>query len=497
MTLGMRAAVATSTATVVFGAQLRHLTTPRNRMLGLWDTYDAIAITLGILVLAIVFLAVHSISARRPLLNRVMNHLFVFTLVSALISTLLTYSDYKSELAYWALTAVVAVSFCRPELKIPAKVAKVAVAFFPIFPLSAYQLFTYPKWAPPPEVKSEPLPEKPASPIYVIICDEWSFARSFENGKLRPLFKNVSQFANQAITFTDARTPGPRTDESIPRFIFQREDSWSIMGNQLAWNVDGKPTPSTKVSSIFADAKSRGYRTSLVGFYLPYRRMLGDQIDSVTAYNAYVKPEQLLRRSYEALINNVSFQLDPVSKKATSILLNSVIPGNRVEYSHYWERINRSIQSHSAALIRDAAKNQFSFIHLPLPHCPWIFNAEGAYLGPYKGKRFSHDRVGYENHLAYMDSVLGKFLAAIRAAGDYDDAMIVIASDHSWRLDYTYDDKLDESGDVRHVPMFIKLPKQESPLVVKKRVEMISLRPVFSAVMDGDLEKARELLRDN
>ena len=96
-----------------------------------------------------------------------------------------------------------------------------------------------------------------------------------------------------------------------------------------------------------------------------------------------------------------------------------------------------------------------------------------------------------------MDSVLGKFLAAIRAAGDYDDAMIVIASDHSWRLDYTYDDKLDESGDVRHVPMFIKLPKQESPLVVKKRVEMISLRPVFSAVMDGDLEKARELLRDN
>ena len=496
MTLGMRAAVAISTATVVFGAQLRHLTTPRNRMLGLWDSFDAIAVTAGILVVALVFLAVHAVASRHRLANRIANHIFVFTFCGALISTVLTYSDYKSELAYWALTACIAVSFCRVEWNIPAKLAKLAVALAPIFPLSVYQLFSYPKWAPPPETKTTPAPEEPASPVYVIICDEWSFSRSFENGALRPIFKNLSQFAGQSITFTDARTPGPRTDESIPRFIFQREDSWSIMGNHLAWNVDGKPTPSTSVPSIFADAKSRGYRTSLVGFYLPYRRMLGEQIDSVIAYNAYSKPEGLLRRSYEALINNVSFQLDPVSKKATSILLNSVIPGNRVEYSHYWERINRLIQSHSAALIRDASKNQFSFIHLPLPHCPWIFNSEGAFLGPYKGARFSHDRAGYENHLAYMDSVLGKFLAAIRAAGDFDDAMIVIASDHSWRLDYTYDGKLDEAGDVRHVPMFIKLPKQQSPSVVKKRTEMVSLRPVFNAVMDGDVEKARKLLAD-
>lgn len=494
MTLALRAAVSMSAATVVFGAQLRHLTTPRNRMLGLWDGMDPVAITLGIVTLGLVMMAIRAVVVRYPSINRIANHLFVFVFGAGLISTVLTYVDYKSELAYLALIALIVASLCRNDWKIPLKVSKLAAAISPIFLLVIYQLFTYSEWGSPVEGKSVTVPEKPATPIYLILCDEWSYDRSFEGGKLRPLFKNVSQFASKAVTFTDARTPGPRTDESIPRFIYQRDDSWSISGSELTWMVDGKQTPSSSVSSLFSDAKSHGYKTSLVGFYLPYQRMLGDQVDLVRAYNAYVKPDQLLRRSYEGLLSNVSFQLDPVSRKAATIL-NDSIPGNRIEYSHYWERINRSIQLHASTMIRDALKNQFTFIHLPLPHCPWIFNSEGVFLGPYKGKRFSHDRKGYENHLAYLDSVLGKLLSAIQAAGDFDDAMIVVASDHSWRLDYTFDEKLDESGDVRHVPMFIKFPKQESPLVVKKRVEMISLRPILTAVMRGDTEGAYQIVR--
>src|SRR5690606_6988824 len=133
---------------------------------------------------------------------------------------------------------------------------------------------------------------------------------------------------------------------------------------------------------------------------------------------------------------------------------------SRGGYSRHWHRINRDLQKETLYLIRSSPASTFSLIHYPLPHGPWIFGPDGTYRGPYKGARMSHNAEGYRNHLAYLDLVIGQFLDAMREDGMFDQATIVITSDHSWRLDATSEGKLHDGEEVRHVPLFIKLPGQ-------------------------------------
>ncbi len=45
----------------------------------------------------------------------------------------------------------------------------------------------------------------------------------------------------------------------------------------------------------------------------------------------------------------------------------------------------------------------------------------------------SHDTEGCRNHLAYLDLVLGKILDALRRVGEFDNAAVILTSDHSSR----------------------------------------------------------------
>ena len=106
----------------------------------------------------------------------------------------------------------------------------------------------------------------------------------------------------------------------------------------------------------------------------------------------------------------------------------------------------------------------------------------------------SHDIEGYRNHLAYLDLVIGQFLDAMRRAGKFDSATIVITSDHSWRLDSTVEGKLRDGEQVRHVPLFIKLPGQNTPGRVSAKFELNKLKPVLDAVLSGHVEDAQTAL---
>ena len=90
----------------------------------------------------------------------------------------------------------------------------------------------------------------------------------------------------------------------------------------------------------------------------------------------------------------------------------------------------------------------FLFLHLYEPHMP--------YAPPERFGRYEP----YDGEIAYADEIVGDLFAALRARGLYDDALIVLLSDHGEGLGdhgeqehgvFLYDEAI-------HVPLVVKLP---------------------------------------
>ncbi|GDX82898.1 hypothetical protein LBMAG42_47090 [Deltaproteobacteria bacterium] len=119
-----------------------------------------------------------------------------------------------------------------------------------------------------------------------------------------------------------------------------------------------------------------------------------------------------------------------------------------------------------AFLDRGERTRDFVFVHLMEPHDPWFSHTAGVLpIGapgqpdPAPGDALVR-RARYGEEVAWADRQLGAFLDELRAAGTYDDSVIVVTSDHGeeffehggwWHGTTLYDQEI-------RVPLLIKLP---------------------------------------
>lgn len=116
----------------------------------------------------------------------------------------------------------------------------------------------------------------------------------------------------------------------------------------------------------------------------------------------------------------------------------------------------------------------FYFLHLYDPHTP--YEPPAAFGTPYD--------VPYDNEIAYVDQVLGDLFADLKRQGVYDEAMIIVLSDHG--------EGLWEHGEEEHgvflyreaiqIPMIVKLPgSQGAGRSVETPVQLIDVFPTIAA----------------
>src|SRR4051812_6879243 len=111
-------------------------------------------------------------------------------------------------------------------------------------------------------------------------------------------------------------------------------------------------------------------------------------------------------------------------------------------------------------------------------------NADGSYRGPFPGARMSGSEEDYQRHVAYADAVLGRSVARLKAAGKYDDAMIIVTADHGWTPNLQSDSILHPARLLR-VPLVMKMPGQTTARRVEERVKNSSLRGLIAIVTNG------------
>ena len=135
-------------------------------------------------------------------------------------------------------------------------------------------------------------------------------------------------------------------------------------------------------------------------------------------------------------------------------------------------------------LISDAPRNTFAFVHFMVAHYPFVFNEDGSYYAAYEKEDYRRTK-DYQRQLKYMDMVIGQIVHQLRAANTFDDAMLIICSDHSWHGEP--DKELEREPDYRRrVPLIIKLPGQESPYVFEEPIVLNQLKPLIVEILNGN-----------
>ncbi len=135
---------------------------------------------------------------------------------------------------------------------------------------------------------------------------------------------------------------------------------------------------------------------------------------------------------------------------------------------------------------------RFHFLHLMLPHRPWLFLPSGKrYNSPKKT-----DQIGKEDpwikerrfhqhllQLGYTDRVLGELLARLKKSQLYDRALIILTADHGITFLDTENDRIATAAnfqDVASIPLFVKLPDQKEGKTDERSVESIDLVPTIA-----------------
>lgn len=144
---------------------------------------------------------------------------------------------------------------------------------------------------------------------------------------------------------------------------------------------------------------------------------------------------------------------------------------------------SRTIDSAQRWIDAHPSQPFFSLLHLFEPHAPYSapapFSSSGA--------------DAYDGEIAYADSLVGGFLDHLRKSGVYDRSIIVLVSDHGEGLG---DHGEREHGlllyrEAIHVPLLIKLPKQEAAGgEIADPVGLVDLYPTLASLTASTVPRA-------
>lgn len=173
--------------------------------------------------------------------------------------------------------------------------------------------------------------------------------------------------------------------------------------------------------------------------------------------------------------------------------------GRRREVFEFLDAIGRT----------ESARPEFHFLHVLLPHEPFIYFPDGerysteTRLPGLMGREMWRNddwaaTQAYRGHLlqaAYVDRLLGRLVARLKETGLYDRALIVITSDHgaSFREGKAFRRLTPETRmDILPVPLFMKQPHQTHGIVDDRNVESIDIVPTIADILDVELQWTAE-----
>lgn len=320
-------------------------------------------------------------------------------------------------------------------------------------------------------------PDSP--PIVLMLFDEWSWTRARDGSSFRRELQHARSLSARATTFIHAASPGTATFVSVPRILFGSDGYLAREGDRPYWQPhNGPATETASTWSILSAATQAGYGVSGAGFYLP----LGELTDPGVA-NVWSMPST---PKYRGVGGSIVLTFTKAFRSFADPVLRTA---GHYAWMRQWQlshvRLNQRVQARAVDLLRGLRAGEAVWVHLPVPHAPFVFDRDGAVrLRGWQGRQES-DSLKYLDHLIYADKVLGRLLGVLDSTQMLERAMIVVTSDHGWRTD----PRLTEATSYRavtSVPLIVKWPHQAQAARVEQPMCLSALQQLLGPVERGD-----------
>lgn len=328
-----------------------------------------------------------------------------------------------------------------------------------------------------------------------IIFDELSQSITFDH---RPESLQLPEFDRlQAETFhaSSAHAPANSTEYSMPAIILGEmvtethprgpgDFRFRTTSRRELLTFDSAP-------NVFDDARQAGFNTALVGWFLPYGRILNRSLTRCywtagwlpSGIEEPTEPQTLPREMWRR-----------ASLQFVSLPLVGHLPGVVPWSYHRDEKRNRFLylMEHACPIISDPSIG-LALIHLPIPHPPAIYNrAEGAFT--------TNGRAGYLDSVALVDRTLGELRRAMEQAGVWKQTAVLVSADHGWRTnlwrggpEWTPEEEAVCHMDTSGVPFLLKLPRQSTGIAYNQPFDTVVTRTIITEILAGRLSEPDQI----
>ncbi len=314
-------------------------------------------------------------------------------------------------------------------------------------------------------------------PVVVVIVDALSTTDLLDGqGAIDPeLFPHLAGLADDATWYRNHTTTSPWTFQAVP----------AMLSGVLPTNPTPLPDASTYPENLF---------TLLDGTY---------DIEAVEQITRLCPTDVCSPRGERPLADLIGdaftwwrggVEVDRTESSAPAQMLPGVLDPDRGDEFARWI---------DAQDFSPGGRPGLWFYHLVMPHDPWVVMPD---LSPYESLQdepyglFLHNfwgevgaDVAHQRQILQaqaVDRLLGRLFDALRAAGTYDESLVVVAGDHGQA--YTDNRPLrgltpEQYEQVAWTPLLVKAPGQDEGVVDDANVWNVDLVPTIADEMGAEL----------
>jgi hypothetical protein len=339
----------------------------------------------------------------------------------------------------------------------------------------------------PPVAHMQPAQSVAQGRVIWIVLDELGYRQVYEHrprGLDLPAFDRLQA---ESTVFSDVRPAGMYTELVLPSLmtghivdrVRSSADGLRLqMHNQQGWQ------PFNQQDTVFADADALGYRSAVVGWYIPYCRLLPAVLSSCV----WTSPSELANMFPSQRIgpNLLHPSLRLVDKVTAAFSARpGPSPDALADGSLHIQQFQTLDRASDAALAD--ARNTFLLLHMPIPHPNGIWDRHR--------KQFAVYRSSYVDNLALADAYLGHIRQLLQASGQWDSATILVMGDHAWRTRQLWektpawsaeDQAASDGGKFDDRPGYLlKLPHQHTPAQLSTAFPAVRTRALLNQLLSS------------
>ena len=306
----------------------------------------------------------------------------------------------------------------------------------------------------------EPTPLKAPPPslrrVVWVVFEELDQGITFEARPEGLELPELDRLRRESLYADAARPPAAMTDLAMPALITGRPvvavAPMSPIDLELTFS-DGKTARWSAQPNIFSRARVFGYDTAVIGWHLPYPRVLGTSL-GVAAFRPSVAYEQTRGDTVgEAMRNQWASLVPPAHVRRLSAQ----------RFAELGELAMRAATDGRFGLV---------LLHLPLPQLPAIYDRTTARLTAWN---FAGAEAGYLDNLALTDRLVGELRRGLDRARLGDRTWLLVTSNRSWR---TTDHR---------VPFLLRPPDGDRPAHVDGPFNTLSAHDLVLAILRGSV----------